>query len=155
MTLDLQAIEELKQLKARYFRLLDTKQWDAWGMTFTADAVMEHPANRVEGLRGREAIVSTVRGHLADVVTIHHGHMPEIEILAPDRARGVWAMYDKLLYADAGASGLTHYEGYGHYLEQYVREADGQWRIAHLHLRRLHLETRRRVRDADASRFWS
>jgi hypothetical protein len=154
MTMDLEAIEQLKQLKARYFRLLDTKDWDAWGMVFTEDAVMEHPANRADGIAGRDAIVATVRGHLADVTTIHHGHMPEIEILAPDRARGVWAMYDRLLYGTAGPNGISHYEGYGHYLEQYVREADGEWRIAHLHLRRLHLETRRAMRDADASLFW-
>jgi len=30
-------IEAIKQLKARYFRLLDTKQWDAWREVFSDD----------------------------------------------------------------------------------------------------------------------
>ena len=30
-------IEEIKQLKARYFRLMDTKQWDEWADLFTDD----------------------------------------------------------------------------------------------------------------------
>ena len=31
------AIEQIRQLKARYFRLLDTKQWDEWGEVFTVE----------------------------------------------------------------------------------------------------------------------
>lgn len=26
--------------------------------------------------------------------TVHHGHMPEIDITGPDTARGTWAMFD-------------------------------------------------------------
>jgi len=33
---------------------------------------------------------------LAHVATVHHGHMPEIEILTERTARGIWAMEDKL-----------------------------------------------------------
>ena len=29
---------------------------------------------------------------LASAVTVHHGHMPEIALLGPDRATGIWAM---------------------------------------------------------------
>lgn len=34
----LREIEQIKQLKVRYFRLLDSKQWVAWSETFTEDA---------------------------------------------------------------------------------------------------------------------
>jgi 3-phenylpropionate/cinnamic acid dioxygenase small subunit len=34
----LEEIEAIKRLKARYFRLMDTKQWDQWGDVFTEDA---------------------------------------------------------------------------------------------------------------------
>jgi uncharacterized protein (TIGR02246 family) len=151
--MDLEVIEELKQLKARYFRYLDTKDWAAWATVFTEDAVLEHPANRVEAVAGRDAIVELVSASLGDAVTIHHGHMPEIEVLGPDTARGVWAMYDRLIFPVT--DGVEHYEGYGHYLEQYVRGDDGRWRIRHVHLRRLHIEVRRRARDADPSIFWA
>jgi ketosteroid isomerase-like protein len=159
----LQDIEAIKQLKARYFRFLDTKQWDRWGEVFTPDAVLDVPINRDVPLRGRAEIVATVSANLDPIITIHHGHMPEIEILAPGRARGIWPMYDLLLrttttLVDSGPGAATfgpRYEGYGHYVEQYTKGEDGQWRIAHIELRRLHLETERHRRDVDISSFES
>ena len=35
------ALEAIKQLKARYFYTLDTKQWRDYGALFTADAVID------------------------------------------------------------------------------------------------------------------
>ena len=35
------AIEAIKQLKARYFYTLDTKQWHDYGALFAADAVID------------------------------------------------------------------------------------------------------------------
>jgi hypothetical protein len=152
--MDLEQVEAIKQLKARYFRYLDTKQWERWGNVFTADAVLRHPANRPEPIVGREAIVATVSTKLQESITVHHGHMPEIEILSDTEARGIWAMYDRLLHPTPGGKGRARYEGHGHYIERYVREADGEWRIADLHLRRLHLEIEEWVRDADPEVFW-
>ena len=34
-------IEAIKQLKARYFRLMDTKRWEEWGDVFTKDARLQ------------------------------------------------------------------------------------------------------------------
>lgn len=150
---ELEEIEAIKRLKARYFRLLDTKQWERWGNVFTEDAVLDHPANRPEPIRGRADIVATVSAGLADLVTIHHGHMPEIEITGPDTAKGIWAMYDLLLGPTPEGNGQARYEGYGHYVERYAKGEDGRWRIAELHLRRLHLEIERHQRDVDLSAF--
>ena len=78
-------IEAIKQLKARYFRFLDTKQWDDWGMVFTEDVVMEVPeADMVNN--GRAEVVGNVSAALAGTTTTHHGHMPEIDITGPDTA---------------------------------------------------------------------
>jgi len=151
--MNIEEIEAIKQLKARYFRYLDTKQWDRWGDVFTQDAVLDHPANRSEPLRGRGQIVETVSAGLANRVTIHHGHMPEIEITGEGTAKGIWAMYDLLLGPTPDGHGEARYEGYGHYLERYEKGADGKWRIAHLHLRRLHLEIEQHKRDLDLSAF--
>ena len=35
------AIESVRALKARYFRLMDMKLWDQWQALFAADAVMD------------------------------------------------------------------------------------------------------------------
>jgi ketosteroid isomerase-like protein len=131
------AIEEIKQLKARYFRLMDLKRWEEWGQVFSADAVMEVPeADMVN--RGRDEIVRNVSAALDGTRTTHHGHMPEIEVTGAGTARGTWAMFDHVEWPKRGDQrvGLN---GFGHYVEEYVVE-DGQWRIALTRLERLRVE---------------
>ena len=80
------AIEEIKQLKARYFRCMDTKDWDGFAAVFAPDAVLDvtGETGTDEGIvRGNELIAEYVRGHVDPVTTVHHGHMPEIEITSP------------------------------------------------------------------------
>ena len=130
-------IEAIKQLKARYFRLMDTKQWDDWGMVFTEDAVMEVPEAAMVN-NGRAEVVGNVSAALTGTTTTHHGHMPEIEITGPDTARGIWAMFDYVEWpaADGSRVGL---QGYGHYHEEYRRDGD-TWRIAKTRLERLRVD---------------
>jgi 3-phenylpropionate/cinnamic acid dioxygenase small subunit len=53
-------IEQIKQLKARYFRLLDTKQWEAWGQVFTADCEVRFgELDSDRWIVGRERIVKS------------------------------------------------------------------------------------------------
>ncbi|MBM3133434.1 MAG: nuclear transport factor 2 family protein, partial [Chloroflexi bacterium] len=126
--------EEIKRLKARYFRLLDTKRWDEWGDLFTEDLVATyegpHPEIRYEG---RADIVARMRDVLADAVTVHHGHMPEIELTSANTATGTWAMFDYVQIP-----GFT-FRGYGHYEEEYVKEG-GKWRIKRLRLTRIRVD---------------
>ncbi len=130
-------IEAIKQLKARYFRLMDTKQWEDWGLVFTTDCVMEVPEGDMVNT-GREEIVTNVSGALVGAWTAHHGHMPEIEITGDGTGRGVWAMFDYVEWPenDGVRNGL---QGYGHYREEYRRE-DGAWRISRIRLERLRID---------------
>jgi hypothetical protein len=130
-------IEAIKQLKARYFRLMDLKQWDDWGFVFATDCLMEVPEAEMVN-RGRAEIVANVSGALVGARTCHHGHMPEIEITGDGTARGTWAMFDYVEFPemDGARFGL---QGYGHYLEEYKRE-DGEWRIARIRLERLRID---------------
>lgn len=130
-------IEAIKQLKARYFRLMDLKQWDEWGLVFATDCVMEVPeADMVN--RGRQEIVATVSRALVSARTCHHGHMPEIEVTGDGTARGVWAMFDYVEW-DEQDGARVELQGYGHYREEYERE-DGEWRIARIRLERLRID---------------
>jgi hypothetical protein len=137
-------IEAIKQLKARYFRCMDTKDWSEFREVFTQDAVfdvrgaLEPPRPDASydepPIVGADAIVSYVREGLRQLVSVHHGHMPEIEILPGGEARGLWAMED-ILIAPEGAP-FRVFRGYGHYRETY-RKSSGGWRIATLRLTRL------------------
>ena len=130
---ELKDIESIKQLKARYFRFMDTKQWDEWQWIFTEDAWLKWGPDEDQVFEGRRAIVDGVSSSLEGAVTVHHGHMPEIEILSADAARGIWAMYD---WVDAPAFEL---HGFGHYHEEYRRQ-EGVWRIHRLQLTRLRID---------------
>ncbi|SRR5579875_1013731 len=131
------AAEEIKQLKARYFRCMDTKQWSGWEEVFTADAVMDVSEEQVDQhiIKGRDKIIPFVSKVLEGVVTVHHGHMPEIEVTSPTTARGIWSMEDKLRWSN----GKTTLHGYGHYHETYEK-VDGKWRIKTLKLTRLRID---------------
>ncbi len=126
-------VEAIKRLKARYFRLMDTKQWDAWGEVFAEDARLQWGESEADSATGRANIVSAVSQAVDPAVTCHHGHMPEIEIVDSERATGVWAMYDRVDHPD------YLLEGYGHYSEEYVKVA-GEWKIHRTRLTRLHRE---------------
>jgi hypothetical protein len=130
----LAAVEDIKQLKARYFRLMDTKDWKAMREVFTDDARMDIDGFATEG---GDAIIAFLTGVLGQVRTVHHGHMPEIAITGDGRATGIWAMYD---YVEFPAEGLPQgFHGYGHYHDEY-RLQDGTWRIATTRLERLRID---------------
>ena len=53
---------------------------------------------------------------LADAVTVHHGHMPEITLTSSTTASGIWALHDEIVWPDG-----TRMRGDGHYHETYER----------------------------------
>lgn len=121
-------IEQIKQLKARYFRLLDAKDWDRFAELFTDDCQHILPSADRKPAQNNEEYLSTLRRTLSDGITVHHGHMPEITLLGPTEAEGIWAMFDYLDITGDSAAPLM-LQGYGHYYENYRKCGDGRWRI--------------------------
>lgn len=126
-------LEELKKLKARYFRGLDSKDWDLYRDVFTEDVVVDLSTVGGDAYRGRDAFMAYVRG-LQLVQSVHQGHMPEIELTSADTATGVWSFEDYNLWEDGSQN-----HGYGHYLETY-QKVDGRWRIKTMRLSYLRIE---------------
>lgn len=150
----LTAIEDIRQLKARYFRCMDTKDWSGLASTFTPDAIFDLRAvdsvpNPLSGRsepppgddsaihRGGDAIVAMIRAVLGTLISMHHGHMPEIEILSASAATGTWAMEDVIRNALGAAPFQLH--GYGHYHDTYER-LDRGWAIKTTAITRLRLD---------------
>lgn len=127
-------IEAIKQLKARYFRTMDTKDWDAMRQVFTDDVVMDTTESGGNVMTGADEYMVFLRRAIGDVLTVHHGHTPEIELTSPATATGIWAMEDMLRWPDG-----RELHGYGHYEETYEK-ADGVWRIKTLRLTRLRMD---------------
>jgi hypothetical protein len=130
----LSAIEEIIRLKARYFRCLDTKDWSGLEALFSPDAVFDMRSGRGTSLdpeaiiHGAVAIRQFVSDAVAALVTVHHGHTPEIDVLDADHARAVWPMHDVLVVPDGVQAPFRRFEGYGHYHETYERR-DGHWLV--------------------------
>jgi hypothetical protein len=130
-------IEAIKQLKARYFRLMDTKDWDGFRGLFTPDVHVDVSGDGAGEYHGVDSFMEMLEPTLNGVVTVHHGHMPEIELTSATTATGVWAMEDHLRWPAGESIGELH--GYGHYHETYVKLDDG-WRISSTKLTRLRLD---------------
>ena len=127
---ELEQIEQIKKLKARYVRLMDQRKWEEWGDLFTADATIETilVGERTILWEGRDKIVSGNREANGDDRSIHHCHTPDIEITGEKAALGSWALFD--LYFIKGQRA----EAYGYYEDHYVLES-GRWRIKSVKLR--------------------
>jgi hypothetical protein len=143
---DLYAIH---QLKSRYFRYMDTKAWDSWRLLFTEDVEIYFdnsvlPKDTAPVQAGRDNFVAFVSRMLQTAVTVHHGHMPDIEFTGPHHATGVWAMYDWVDDAEKGYA----FQGWGHYHERYRKEADGIWRISQMRLTRIRTDVIESTRPA-------
>lgn len=140
----LEATEAIKVLKARYFRLMDGKDWPGYRTLFSDDMVFYFESEAPTTVSGDE-FVDFVRSRLSTATTIHQGHMPEIEVTSATTAVGTWAMFDWVDDPDQDRA----FQGFGHYRERYLRGADGAWRIAELRLSRIRVNelepTRTRV----------
>lgn len=143
------AIEEIKQLKGRYFRFMDTRDFDAMAMVFCRDATFDCTeggrclpvGGSLQGepgpvTHGRDAIMAWIRGSFVNSTSVHHGHCHEVTINSDNEAHGIVAMEDYIRGLDRSTK-LVH--GAGHYHERY-RFEDGEWRIAQTKLTRLFID---------------
>jgi hypothetical protein len=133
---DLVEIEAIKRLKYRYMRCMDQKLWDEMTSCFTTDAVAEYSGGLYTH-EGRDAIVGFLRTQMGaeTMLTSHRVHHPEIDLVGPDKAEGIWAMEDVVVLTDAG----VNIQGAGFYRDRYVKQ-DGTWLIAWTGYRRSYEE---------------
>lgn len=136
-------LEEVRRLKARYFRYVDTKRWDRLRDLFDDAATFDGFAF---GPTDPDSFVAGVSAYLDGVESVHQGFMPELRHVRPDLIRGVWSMFDQLVwppgergYKGFDLPGQWGIRGYGHYEEEYRRTPEG-WRISFMRLTRLRVE---------------
>ncbi|MEC3914876.1 nuclear transport factor 2 family protein [Nocardia sp. CDC160] len=126
--MDFEALEAIRQLKYRYLRSLDLKQWDEFADTLCEDIVGKYgsPSGGLPAeFHGRDQIVEFMRNALnANIITVHVANHPEITVDG-DTATGSWCMEDTVIAADYGLL----IRGAAYYNDTYRRE-DGVWRIA-------------------------
>jgi hypothetical protein len=145
------AVESVRIVKARYFRAMDTKDWDLLRSLFSPDVACDYrnagtdPStgiNHVPGptehiLRGADMVVESLKQALSPMVTVHIGHSADIQIDDDAHASGTWGMNDILRLPGEGRP--KKLVGYGYYHDTFERLATG-WVIKTLRLSRLSVD---------------
>ena len=121
----LEAIEDIRQLKSRYFHACDHKQPDIVRECF-APGDIDLQYGRIGSFSNREDMLAvfTELACQPHIVEMHHGQNPRIEVQGADNATGIWGLYYYLI--DTRRQTVTQLAGF--YEDAYERH-DGQWRI--------------------------
>ena len=139
--LDLQAIEEIKQLKARYFRSIDTCDLETLKDTFAEDATAFFKGGYYElTLNGwAEMEPFYAQSFTPQRFGMHHGHMPEISVDG-DTATGIWYLQDIFINLEDN----TRLTGSALYTDTY-KKINGEWKIFDTRYKRLFEELQQRA----------
>jgi SnoaL-like domain len=131
------AKEDIKLLKARRDRAVDTKDWDTYLALHAPDHVSHNDG--FERWNSAAEMIANVRSLLGpDKITVHHSHTPEITFESPTRASGIWAMEDNIFWKQGDEEHWLH--GFGFYHETYELRG-GKWLFTSRRLKRTHVRT--------------
>jgi SnoaL-like domain len=125
--LSMDDVEDIKLVKYRYLRALDTKHWDDFAETMTEDIIANYGSSLGEEHRftDRTSLVAYMRTALpANVVTEHRVTHPEITV-AGDTASGIWYLQDRVIVLEFDFMLI----GAAFYHDQYRRTPDG-WKMS-------------------------
>ena len=121
--------EAICQLKARYFASwtpsngMIGRQYSPTTSRAVDSTVSNGGSGAPRSADRSRCLRRHIRHFLDGVSTVHHGHMPEITLVSPTEATGIWSMEDKIKWPD----GRTLH-GYG--LSRATASRTEQWRIA-------------------------
>ncbi|GLR67459.1 bile-acid 7-alpha-dehydratase [Acidocella aquatica] len=131
------ALEEIKLLKARRDRAVDTKDWDLYLSLHAPDHVSHNDG--YERWNNAQEMISNVKKLLDETkISVHHSHTPEITFESPVKAKGIWAMEDNIFWKQGDEDHWLH--GFGFYHETYEKR-DGKWLFTSRQLKRTHVLT--------------
>lgn len=128
-------IEEIKRIKNAYFRCLDTAAIDELRALLTEDYSCRCIGGDYEYVAsGRDEFLAMVADSFnSKMVTQHNAHGPEIDILSPTEAKGIWYFADQV-YNFFTKEFLI---GTGLYRDRYVK-VGGCWKIRYAEYERVY-----------------
>lgn len=120
-------LEEIRLLKHRYYRGIDTADEKLLSSLLAEDVTVEYRGGSYRvNVAGREKTVNFLMDSFnSDSLAMHHGHMSEIEFQGENEATGLWALDD--LFISLERKDVT--TGSAIYRDRYVR-INGEWKIA-------------------------
>lgn len=118
--------EDIRTVKHRYFRGIDTADQALLETLFTDDVSVEYRGGgyKVE-LAGKAKMIDFLMNSFnATAVAMHHGHMPDITLTGDDSAEGIWYLED--IFISLERRDVT--TGTAIYRDRYRRVGDS-WKI--------------------------
>ncbi len=136
MTALLETIEDIKRLKSRYCRCIDTKDWVELERCYTIDTRIdlgdEKALPEFQGaITGIPAVIKSMSDALGKGCSIHICFLPEIELVSADRARGVWGLEYRTRQPKGSPIPTLHGFAFSH--DEYERQG-GRWLIKSVRL---------------------
>ncbi|MCB2074182.1 MAG: nuclear transport factor 2 family protein [Novosphingobium sp.] len=128
------ALEDIKLLRAKYCRRIDSHRFSELADILTEDFLLDmSPTGKVLGaevqpLQGRDTIIAMMEQNFAPLkMLLHIVTIPEIEFQDGDHATGVWRQetFIKETRPDLPGSGLAYAT-----VSDTYRKEDGRWLIA-------------------------
>jgi len=119
-------IEEIKNLKHRYFRAIDMADFDLLEDIFAEDVSVDYRGGSYRWqASGKEEIITNLRYSFhSKACGMHSGHHPEIIINSQTKATGKWYLHDIFYNFDENIVTM----GSALYDDKY-QKIDGKWRI--------------------------
>lgn len=145
----LEASDEIRQAKAKYFRGVDTSDAELVRGVLADDCVLDYMGCCTDPKTGRDflpAMNVVMRGAASwspegfakmGIVSAHHGHNCEIDFTSDTTAEVIWSMTDRLFMPEGAPYALM--TGYGFYHETYEK-VGARWKIKHLRIVRTRVE---------------
>lgn len=128
-------IEAIKQVKHAYFRCIDTHNMAELAELMHEDVDVLLVGGSYEWkLKGRAEYLAAIdKSFHKRAIGHHNGHQPEIQILSPTEATGIWYLADNMWILDIEAFTT----GTALYWDRYVK-VDGRWKIRETKYERLY-----------------
>lgn len=129
---DLLDLEEIRRLKYRYMRCVDSRLFDELEQCFAPDASSSYGDGQYS-FDGRDNIMEFLRASLrSESVTLHIASHPEIDLTSATTANGTWVLEDLVVNRRSG----SRLHGAAYYSDTYVK-IDGEWLIQSTGYRRI------------------
>lgn len=123
----LKDIDAIKNLKADYFRCLDSKDWDGLAATLSPNIKTSYSDGKLVFNSPNEVANYLSKVMPKEEISMHMGHTPEIIINSDTEATGKWYLQDKLIFTDGKYKG-AEINGGAFYTDKYEK-VDGNWLI--------------------------
>lgn len=119
-------IEEIKRLRAAYFRCLDTANVEELASLLTEDfACLCHGGDYEYKADSKAEFIGMIENSFhQEIVTQHNGHGPEIDLVDETHATGVIYFHDQVYHFRS----KEYLQGTGIYRDRY-RKVEGRWQI--------------------------